>query len=158
MCRYKAYRSPPWEEHKYKRTALHWHILAARLAFLVAFEVRIIFVLLPMTFELKFFFLIKNAVGLVQMLVAWAIPDVPRKLSEKKKREEYLTREIIIDYENRRPSRQSSLSSKQGPYNGSVKERGNSRNGKHGLDDFGNSSLKKRTTRTHEDDVESTDI
>lgn len=33
------------------------------------------------------------------MLVAWAIPDVPRKLSDRIKREDYLTREIIIEKE-----------------------------------------------------------
>lgn len=37
--------------------------------------------------------------GLVQMIVAWAIPDVPRKLSDRIKREDYLTREIIIEQE-----------------------------------------------------------
>lgn len=36
------------------------------------------------------------------MVVAWAIPDVPRKLSDRIKREEYLTREIIIDHELQR--------------------------------------------------------
>lgn len=36
------------------------------------------------------------------MVVAWAIPDVPRKLSDRLKREEYLTREIIIDHELQR--------------------------------------------------------
>lgn len=36
------------------------------------------------------------------MLVAWAIPDVPRKLSDKIKREDYVTREVIIDQEKRR--------------------------------------------------------
>lgn len=33
------------------------------------------------------------------MLVAWAIPDVPRKLADRIKREDYLTREIIIEQE-----------------------------------------------------------
>lgn len=42
---------------------------------------------------------LQNVVGFVQMLVAWAIPDVPRKLNDRIKREEYLTREIIIDHE-----------------------------------------------------------
>lgn len=36
------------------------------------------------------------------MLVAWAIPDVPRKLSDKIKREDYVTREVIIEQERRR--------------------------------------------------------
>lgn len=36
------------------------------------------------------------------MVVSWAIPDVPRKLSDRIKREEYLTREIIIEHERER--------------------------------------------------------
>lgn len=36
------------------------------------------------------------------MIVAWAIPDVPRKIRDQIKREEYLTREIIIREERRR--------------------------------------------------------
>ena len=36
------------------------------------------------------------------MIVAWAIPDVPRKLDDRIKREEYLTREIIIEHELQR--------------------------------------------------------
>lgn len=35
------------------------------------------------------------------MLVAWAIPDVPRKLHDRIKREDYLTRDIIIEQEKR---------------------------------------------------------
>lgn len=33
------------------------------------------------------------------MVVAWAIPDVPRKLGDRIQREEYVTREIIIEHE-----------------------------------------------------------
>lgn len=36
------------------------------------------------------------------MIVAWAIPDVPRKIRDQIKREEYLTREIIIREERHR--------------------------------------------------------
>lgn len=79
LCRYSEYRNPHDDpDRAYKRGLTYWHILAARLAFLVLFE---------------------NAVGLVQMFVAWAIPDVPRKLSDQIKREDYLTREIIIEQE-----------------------------------------------------------
>ncbi|KAJ6638053.1 Anoctamin-1 [Pseudolycoriella hygida] len=80
-CRYSEYRNHPDSDAPYKRPAIYWHILAARLAFFVVFQ---------------------NVVGFVQMIVAWAIPDVPRKLSDQIKREEYLTREIIIDHELQR--------------------------------------------------------
>lgn len=36
------------------------------------------------------------------MIVAWAIPDVPRKIRDQIKREEYLAREIIIREERRK--------------------------------------------------------
>lgn len=38
------------------------------------------------------------------MIVAWAIPDTPRKLRDRIKREEFLTREIIIENETHRNS------------------------------------------------------
>jgi hypothetical protein len=38
--RYPEYRNPPWHEHPYKRPLIYWHILAARLAFVVVFQVR----------------------------------------------------------------------------------------------------------------------
>lgn len=50
----------------------------------------------------KLFSISQNVVGFVQMIVAWAIPDVPRKLDDRIKREEYLTREIIIEHELQR--------------------------------------------------------
>lgn len=78
ICRYNEYRNPPWHENKYKRPLIYWHILAARLAFIVVFQ---------------------NVVSLVQMIVAWAIPDVPRKLRDQIKREDHLIREHIISQE-----------------------------------------------------------
>jgi len=41
FCRYPDYREPPWAARKYKKTAMFWHVLAARLAFVVVFEVSI---------------------------------------------------------------------------------------------------------------------
>ncbi|XP_037919309.1 anoctamin-4 isoform X2 [Hermetia illucens] len=82
-CRYQEYRNPPWSDQPYKKTQIYWHILAARLAFIVVFQ---------------------NIVGMVQMIVAWAIPDTPRKLRDRIKREEFLTREIIIENETHRNS------------------------------------------------------
>lgn len=37
--RYPDYREPPWSSRKYEYTSMFWHILAARLAFVVVFEV-----------------------------------------------------------------------------------------------------------------------
>jgi anoctamin-1 len=39
ICRYSDYREPPDVANMYEKTAMYWHILAARLAFVVVFEV-----------------------------------------------------------------------------------------------------------------------
>jgi hypothetical protein len=46
ICRYPDYREPPDSPNKYNYTDLFWHILAARLAFVVVFEVFIYFLIL----------------------------------------------------------------------------------------------------------------
>lgn len=38
-CRYKDYREPPWSEHKYDISKDFWAVLAARLAFVIVFQV-----------------------------------------------------------------------------------------------------------------------
>ena len=44
ICRYAEYRNPPDHyELPYKRPPIYWHILALRLAFVVVFQVSIIF-------------------------------------------------------------------------------------------------------------------
>lgn len=81
ICRYAEFRNPPNVVSplvKYKRPLDYWHILAIRLAFIVVYQ---------------------NVVGMVQMMVELAIPDVPRSLKDKMKREDYLTRENIIEQE-----------------------------------------------------------
>lgn len=40
ICRYKDYREPPWSEHKYDISKDFWAVLAARLAFVIVFQVR----------------------------------------------------------------------------------------------------------------------
>lgn len=80
-CRYSEYRNPPWQEpieEKYKRPTLYWHILAARLAFVVVYQ---------------------NVVTLVIMVVQWAIPDVPKRLQSQMKKELYRTSDLIIKHE-----------------------------------------------------------
>lgn len=78
ICRYPEYREPPWSENKYAKTAMFWHVLAARLAFIVIFE---------------------NVVVFVMILVRWCIPDMSSCLRDQIRRETYITNEIIISQE-----------------------------------------------------------
>lgn len=39
QCRYRDYRAPPWSSVPYEFTLQFWHVLAARLAFIIVFEV-----------------------------------------------------------------------------------------------------------------------
>lgn len=38
-CQYRGYRNPPTHEKKYDLSPQYWHVFAARLAFVVVFEV-----------------------------------------------------------------------------------------------------------------------
>ncbi|KAJ9596645.1 hypothetical protein L9F63_012342, partial [Diploptera punctata] len=78
ICRYPDFREPPDSLHKYEKTAMYWHILAARLAFVVVFE---------------------NVVAVVMILVRWCIPDMRTELRDQIRREAYITNEIIIQQE-----------------------------------------------------------
>ncbi|XP_017775817.1 PREDICTED: anoctamin-1-like [Nicrophorus vespilloides] len=78
ICRYPDYREPPWSENRYEHSAMFWHILAARLAFVVVFE---------------------NVVALVMIIVRWCVADIPKELSAQIRREAFLTNEIIIKQE-----------------------------------------------------------
>ncbi|XP_043474457.1 anoctamin-1-like [Leptopilina heterotoma] len=80
-CYYPDYREPPNSVNKYQYTNLFWHILAARLAFVVVFE---------------------NVVALVMILVRWIIPDMSNSLRKRIRREIYITNEIIIQHEAHR--------------------------------------------------------
>nr|CAD7572439.1 unnamed protein product [Timema californicum] len=123
MCRYSEYRNPPWDERKYKRPPIYWHIMAARLAFVVVFqekpppvhptEIRTSIspssaVELNTTSALANyateagFILKKNLVGFVMMAVEWLIPDMSHKLRDEIRREAYLTSELIIKQETLR--------------------------------------------------------
>lgn len=82
--RYAEFRNPhdhPDPSQKYKRPLIYWHILAARLAFIVVYQ---------------------NLVTFVMTVVEWTIPDISRKLNDRIKREAYRTNEIIIKNEMER--------------------------------------------------------
>ncbi|KAJ8980895.1 hypothetical protein NQ317_011195 [Molorchus minor] len=95
VCRYAEYRNPhdyPDPALKYKRPLIYWHILAARLAFIVVYQ---------------------NLVGFVMTVVEWTIPDVSRKLNDRIKREAYRTNETMIKYENDRAKERQRVARKR---------------------------------------------
>uniref|UniRef100_A0A8C2KVH5 Anoctamin n=1 Tax=Cyprinus carpio TaxID=7962 RepID=A0A8C2KVH5_CYPCA len=75
---YRDYRYPPGHEKQYTHTMQFWHILAAKLAFIVIME--------HVVFVVKFF-------------VAWLIPDVPVGIKSHIKRERFLVQEYLHNYE-----------------------------------------------------------
>ncbi|KAM4619256.1 anoctamin-5 [Polymixia lowei] len=77
-CRYRDYRYPPGHAKEYSHTMQFWHILAAKLAFIIIME---------------------HVVFLVKFFVAWMIPDVPSEVKARIKRERYLVQEYLHNYE-----------------------------------------------------------
>uniref|UniRef100_A0AAY4BY27 Anoctamin n=1 Tax=Denticeps clupeoides TaxID=299321 RepID=A0AAY4BY27_9TELE len=75
---YRDYRYPPGHDRQYSHTMQFWHILAAKLAFIIIME--------HVVFVVKFF-------------VAWLIPDVPSEVKARVKRERYLIQEYLHNYE-----------------------------------------------------------
>uniref|UniRef100_A0A8B9Y3J6 Anoctamin n=1 Tax=Bos mutus grunniens TaxID=30521 RepID=A0A8B9Y3J6_BOSMU len=76
--RYRDYRGPPWSSKPYEFTLQYWHILAARLAFIIVFE--------HLVFGIKSF-------------IAYLIPDVPKNLYDRIRREKYLVQEMMYEAE-----------------------------------------------------------
>ncbi|XP_034047488.1 anoctamin-5b isoform X2 [Thalassophryne amazonica] len=77
-CRYRDYRYPPGHQREYTHTMQFWHILAAKMAFIIIME--------HVVFVVKFF-------------VAWMIPDVPSDVKARIKRERFLIQEYLHNYE-----------------------------------------------------------
>ncbi|KAI3377595.1 hypothetical protein L3Q82_008761 [Scortum barcoo] len=88
-CRYRDYRYPPGHPREYTHTMQFWHILAAKMAFIIIME--------HVVFVVKFF-------------VAWMIPDVPSDVKARIKRERYLIQEYLHNYEVERLKLQLSAS------------------------------------------------
>ncbi|KAG6456927.1 hypothetical protein O3G_MSEX010018 [Manduca sexta] len=84
MCSFPGY----WyykEGENYEHSNWYWHIIGARLAFVVVFE---------------------NVVALVMIIVRWAIPDMSGELRDRIRREAYVINSFILD-ETRARSRLS---------------------------------------------------
>ncbi|KAG7268771.1 hypothetical protein CRUP_034255 [Coryphaenoides rupestris] len=77
-CRYRDYREPPVSADPYAYTLQFWHVLAARLAFIIVFE--------HMVFAIK-------------TLIAYLIPDLPKDLRDRMRREKYLIQEMMYEAE-----------------------------------------------------------
>ncbi|KAM7015768.1 anoctamin-5b isoform 1-T1 [Tautogolabrus adspersus] len=88
-CRYRDYRYPPGHGSEYTHTMQFWHILAAKMAFIIIME--------HVVFVVKFF-------------VAWMIPDIPSDVKARIKRERYLIQEYLHNYEVERLKIQLSAS------------------------------------------------
>uniref|UniRef100_A0A8C2X4L2 Anoctamin n=1 Tax=Cyclopterus lumpus TaxID=8103 RepID=A0A8C2X4L2_CYCLU len=88
-CRYRDYRYPPGHRKEYTHTMQFWHILAAKMAFIIIME--------HVVFVVKFF-------------VAWMIPDIPSDVKARFKRERYLIQEYLHNYEVERLKLQLSAS------------------------------------------------
>nr|XP_033809368.1 anoctamin-2 [Geotrypetes seraphini] len=69
LCRYKDYREPPWSPVPYDFSKQYWAVLAVRLAFVILFQ---------------------NLVMVLSVVVDWAIPDIPKDISEQIKKEKSL--------------------------------------------------------------------
>ncbi|XP_044133326.1 anoctamin-4 [Bufo gargarizans] len=77
-CRYRDYRDSPHASEPYAYNLQFWHVLAARLAFIIVFE--------------HLVFCIKN-------LISYLIPDLPKDLRDRMRREKYLIQEMMYEAE-----------------------------------------------------------
>nr|XP_020756647.1 anoctamin-6 isoform X2 [Odocoileus virginianus texanus] len=73
-CRYRDFRYPPGHEQEYKHNIYYWHVIAAKLAFIIVME--------HIIYSVKFF-------------ISYAIPDVSKSTKSKIKREKYLTQKLL---------------------------------------------------------------
>lgn len=73
-CRYRDFRNPPGHPQEYKRNIYYWHVVAAKLAFVIVME---------------------HVIYLVKFVISYAIPDVSKSTKSKIKREKYLTQKLL---------------------------------------------------------------
>uniref|UniRef100_A0A5F5PZS3 Anoctamin n=1 Tax=Equus caballus TaxID=9796 RepID=A0A5F5PZS3_HORSE len=73
-CRYRDFRYPPGHPQQYKHNIYYWHVIAAKLAFIIVME--------HLIYSVKFF-------------ISYAIPDVSKSTKSKIKREKYLTQKLL---------------------------------------------------------------
>ncbi|XP_053718324.1 anoctamin-6 [Synchiropus splendidus] len=74
ICRYRDFRFPPGHHRQYEFNILYWHVVAAKMAFIIVVE---------------------HIVYLTKFILSYVIPDVPYAVKEQIKRERYLTQVIL---------------------------------------------------------------
>ncbi|XP_073337139.1 anoctamin-6 [Pagrus major] len=74
FCRYRDFRFPPGHHRQYEYTMQYWHVIAAKMAFIIVVE---------------------HIVYLTKFILSYVIPDVPYAVKEQIKREKYLTQVIL---------------------------------------------------------------
>ncbi|KAM9854286.1 anoctamin-1 [Aulostomus maculatus] len=78
ICRYKDYREPPWSLTPYEISKEFWAVLAVRLAFVIVFQ---------------------NVVMLMNDIVDWLIPDIPKDISLQIHKEKILLVDLFMKEE-----------------------------------------------------------
>ncbi|KAM6937918.1 anoctamin-1 [Xenentodon cancila] len=78
ICRYKDYREPPWSSTPYEISKEFWAVLAVRLAFVIIFQ---------------------NIVMLMNDIVDWLIPDIPKDISLQIHKEKILLVDLFMKEE-----------------------------------------------------------
>ncbi|XP_069485940.1 anoctamin-6 isoform X2 [Ambystoma mexicanum] len=73
-CRYRDFRYPPGHEYQYEHNIYYWHVIAAKLSFLIVVE---------------------HVVYSVKFIIAYIIPDISKSTRDKLKREKYLTQKLL---------------------------------------------------------------
>ncbi|KAF7246441.1 Anoctamin-6 [Varanus komodoensis] len=71
---YRDFRYPPGHEHQYEHNIYYWHVIAAKLAFIIVME---------------------HLVYFVKFVISYTIPDVSKKTKSKIKREKYLIQTLL---------------------------------------------------------------
>ncbi|ELK37564.1 Anoctamin-3 [Myotis davidii] len=125
-CRYRDYRGPPWSSKPYEFTLQYWHILAARLAFIIVFEAgqdsancqHAAIQGRPATWDPiggswggkacppqkpqqppDMVVTLSHLVFGIKSFIAYLIPDVPKNLYDRIRREKYLVQEMMYEAE-----------------------------------------------------------
>ncbi|XP_056604710.1 anoctamin-6 [Triplophysa dalaica] len=74
MCRYRDFRNPPGHTYEYDFSMQYWHVIAAKLAFMIVVE---------------------HIVYFTKFILSYIIPDVSEALKEQIKRQRYVTQVIL---------------------------------------------------------------
>ncbi|KAB0386007.1 hypothetical protein FD755_000963, partial [Muntiacus reevesi] len=91
--KYRDYRDPPHSLAPYGYTLQFWHVLAARLAFIIVFE---------------------HLVFCIKHLISYLIPDLPKDLRDRMRREKYLIQEMMYEAELERLQKERKERKKNG--------------------------------------------